>query len=273
MRGRAQLPGGRAGRDAGAVAEPLGLALLQPPAASSHRARAPGHPAQTKLSDRSRSPQAPLRPHSKRKREPFLPGLVSFNLRLPGEKRSRRRGPAGHPLHPGLLRDRGGAEGKRHLNPQAAGGACLGQTRRRSDPGTPRPPARRSPKRSSRQVALKCIPLPSNRRGGEGEKEKERGASDRQGERGGRTQCAPGRRLGSGRHCLCGPRPLPRPAQPHHTHPSQKPGRPPAPLSTSAPQKRQAALQDVLPGRRPGNRAGLEHPTPTRPTPRRGASC
>lgn len=29
----------------------------------------------------------------------------------------------------------------------------------------------------------------------------------------------PGRRLASGRHCLCGPRPLPRPARPRHTHP------------------------------------------------------
>lgn len=84
-----------------------------------------------------------------------------------------RSGPAGEvqPATPSLLgcSETGEAQrGKRHLNPQAAGGARLGQTRRRSDPGAPRPPARRSHKRSSRQVALKCIPLPLNRRGGEG---------------------------------------------------------------------------------------------------------
>lgn len=47
MQGRARLPGGRAGRDAGAAAEPLGLALLQPPAASAKPVTAPRLPPST----------------------------------------------------------------------------------------------------------------------------------------------------------------------------------------------------------------------------------
>lgn len=122
-------------------------------------------------------------------------------------------------------------------------------------------------------MALKCIPLPSKRRGGEGEEEKERGANDRQGEREeGERRARPGNRLAPAGIVCAARAPSPAPHCPA-THPPPKPGRPPAPLSTSTPPKKRAALQDVLSGRRAENRAGPRHPTPTPPTPPRGASC
>lgn len=95
---------------------------------------------------------------------------------------------------------------------------------RRSSPGpdqTPQGPqsttARRSIKRSGHRVALKCIHLPSNRGGGEGKEEKERGASDRQEERGGRTQSAarPPARPRPALSVRPAPPPPPRTAPPH----------------------------------------------------------
>lgn len=91
-------------------------------------------------------------------------------------------------------------------------------------------------------MALKCIRLPSKRRGGRGKtRKKEERTTDKRREEG-EPRVRRGSPFGPGRHCLWGPRPLPRPARPRHTlsagarpsarafvhiHPSKKASSPP----------------------------------------------
>lgn len=146
---------------------------------------------------------------------------------------------------------------------------------RRSSPGpdqTPRRPrstaARRSIKRSGHRVALKCIHLPSNRGGGEGEEEKERGASDRQEERGGRTQSAarPPARPRPALSVRPAPPPPPRTAHPHTPSAGARP-------SARAFVHIHPPPRTCSPGGEQRMQQGGGHPTPTPPTLQRGASC
>lgn len=139
MRGRARLPGSRGAPRPRAPAAAAGCERI---ACNCSTARTEhDHPTtQRKPNLGVRSAPAPPRPHRKGKREPLLPGLAPFNSGLSGGAgaTSRRRGV--QPAAPSWAAPRRGhTEVKRHLNPRAAGGARLGQTKRRSDREAPRP--------------------------------------------------------------------------------------------------------------------------------------
>lgn len=117
MRGRARLPGGRDGRDAGAFAEPLRLALPQPPAASAKPVTAPrrSHGAgpaapRRKPNSCSRSPGTP-RPLEKGSASRSRPSSHPLIQGRPLEERSLRRGSSSLPASRASRR-RGGVEGE-----------------------------------------------------------------------------------------------------------------------------------------------------------------
>lgn len=248
MRGRAWLPGGRAGRDAGAAAGPLGLALERPPAGAQSpsrlplaRARPPAAQRQPNSGGNSPAARAPAppRPQRKGKRQPLLRGLAPFNSGVQGVRcRLRRAVPSGEgsspPLPPHLRRSprqrRGGGERtfKSPVATELAGPDRTPQRLRRVAAA-----ARRSPERSSGRAASPRIPSPLDEEAG-GEEQKERGRTAGEGSAEGERRARPA--TGSARPALSA-RPAPPP--PPRTAPSHtlRQGRPAAPLSTSTPQQ------------------------------------
>lgn len=160
MRGRARLPGGRAGRDAGAAAEPPRARAGAPaggsakpvtaPARTGRDHRQPGAhltPAATAPGPR-RGPEERSASRSLPDSRHLIRGVRGLDApsgeRFPQERGSLRRGaqpaavPPPAPHRPALLRDRGEGEGKRNLNPRWPR-SSPGQTGRRSDSGASRP--------------------------------------------------------------------------------------------------------------------------------------
>lgn len=155
MRGRARLPGGCAGRDAGAAAEPLGLglALVRPPAGAQSPSllpRAPGATTGHPSANQTRAATAPGHrrgPRGKGSASRSFPDSRHFirgvqGLDVPsGETFPQERGPARRPA-PHLRRCSEAAERRREKtfkSPVATELAGPGRTGRRSDSSASRP--------------------------------------------------------------------------------------------------------------------------------------
>lgn len=164
MRGRAWLPGGRAGRDAGAAAEPLGLglALVRPPAGAQSPSLLPGATTGHSSANQTRAATAPGHrrgPRGKGSASRSFPDSRHFirgvqGLDVPsGETFPQERGPARRPA-PHLRRCSEAAERRREktfkspVATELAGPDRTPQRLRRVAAA-----ARRSPVRSGRRAA------------------------------------------------------------------------------------------------------------------------